>query len=335
MKRLKWLWCLPPLALSLLLLVQFGCSREADPWKGEPAKPRVVVTIPPLYSFVRAVAGDRAGIKPLCTSTGPHDYQTDYRDSHVMKGAHVVFAVGLELDEKFAESLHRMSARKDLPLIRLGDKLKERGMVHKMRPHKHEPGEDGAKPHSHGEYDPHVWLGIDQAVAMVDLIRDELCRVDPDYSAEYEKNARAYVERLVALKAEWAGRFDKKKVKRIISFHDAFEYFAGCFGLQIASVIELAPGQPPSQRHLDELVKLCSDKKKPIGAITTEPQYPDSSFARQLLTSLSLGTPPVVVDLVAVDPLETALLSELRAEGADWYVTRMRQNLESLDGVLK
>src|SRR5438093_4161481 len=163
MKRLWWL-AAPALCL---LLIPLACTRMDSPWKNEPGSPRVVVTIPPLYSFVRGVAGDRAAVKCLCTATGPHEYQADFRDSRVMDEADLVLAVGLELDEGFTRSLHRMANRKtDLPLILLGDKLQERGMVKKMRPHKHAPAEQGEAEgphHHHGEHDPHVWLGIHDA----------------------------------------------------------------------------------------------------------------------------------------------------------------------------
>src|SRR3954454_168134 len=117
MKRLWWLALLAP----CLLLVPFACSKQPEPWD-EPGEPRVVVTIAPLYSFVRGVAGDRAAIKCLCTTTGPHHYETNYGDSRFMDTPHAVFYVGLELDEKYTRSMHRMSRRgKALPLVTLGE----------------------------------------------------------------------------------------------------------------------------------------------------------------------------------------------------------------------
>src|SRR3954471_21711027 len=98
MKRLNRLWWLALFSPCLLLTLAPGCARMEDPWENEPGSPRVVVTLAPLYSFVRGVGGDRVAVKCLCTSTGPHDYTADFRDSHVMKQADVVFAVGLELD---------------------------------------------------------------------------------------------------------------------------------------------------------------------------------------------------------------------------------------------
>ncbi len=92
-----------PLAVLVILAGLPGCGRSADPWQGESGSPRVVVTIAPLYSFVRGVAGKNAAVKCLCTTTGPHHYATDTRDVALIEKADVVFSVGLELDERFTD----------------------------------------------------------------------------------------------------------------------------------------------------------------------------------------------------------------------------------------
>jgi ABC-type Zn uptake system ZnuABC Zn-binding protein ZnuA len=330
MRRLLWL---APVAGCLLLLGFLGCSRPEDPWASVPGgPPRVVVTIAPLASFVRGVAGDRAAVICLCTTLGPHEYRADFRDARAMKKADVIFAVGLELDDvRCADALHRMSNRGDaLPVVRLGDKLRADGAVRKMRDHKHDDNPD-APAHHHGDFDPHVWLGIPEALAMIDQIRDKLCEIDSGHAAEYRSNAATYQGRLRALHEDGRKRLAGKQNKRIVSFHDAFEYFAASFGLTIADVIELSPGVAPSQGHIVSLQKLCREQK--IAAITVEPQYPDSTSARSLQTALKAGGTDVA--LVTIDPLETAEAKELEAEGADWYLNRMRRNVAQLDEVLR
>src|SRR4051794_19489948 len=88
------------LALGLL-----GCSRATDPWDGVPGEPRVVVTIAPVYSFVKAVAGDRAAVICLCKDRGPHHFQYDVREAVLLQKADCFFAVGLTLDDHFADRM--------------------------------------------------------------------------------------------------------------------------------------------------------------------------------------------------------------------------------------
>src|SRR5262245_7676055 len=100
------------LCFALGLWSLLGCGKEVDPWEGEPAgAKRVVVTIAPLYSFVRAVGGkDRVAIRCLCSTTGPHHYTADTRDARVLGRADLMLAVGLQL-EPFADSMRGMAQR--------------------------------------------------------------------------------------------------------------------------------------------------------------------------------------------------------------------------------
>lgn len=332
--RDRWLW--PGLAGAALLLGGLlwmaGCSKAPDAWADEEGSPRVVVTIAPLYSFVRGVAGDRVALKCLCTSTGPHHYEVDSRDARMLAGADVFFSIGLQLEQmRFSDALHKLTRRKDLPHVKLGERLPAE-MVHKMRAHKHEPGAKGGA-HMHGEYDPHVWLGIKQVIAMVEEIRKELSAIDPDHEDEYKKNAEDYVDKLRALHADGRKRLEGRRKLRIVSFHDALEYFSDSFGLEIADVIEMAPGDPAGPGHLARLVDLCKNRERPVDAITVEPQYPSTSSARTVQETLAkMGRH---IPLVTVDPLETAKPEELIEEGAQWYVARMRRNLQALADVRK
>jgi zinc transport system substrate-binding protein len=309
-----------------------GCASAPDPWAGLPGEPRVVVTIPPLYSFVRAVAGKRAAIKCLCTTTGPHHYELDYRDARLLERGDLFFAIGLKLDNKFSDGLPGLAHRPGVPYVKMGDRLKDKGLVLKMRPHEHDK-DAGEHAHVHGEYDPHVWMGMEQVVAMVNLIRDELIAVDPEHRDAYTKNAADYVQKLKKLHQDGLDMLKDVKVRRIVSFHDALEYFAKSFKLEIADVIEMAPGDHPGPGHLAELVELCRNPDKPIGAITVEPQYPISTSADQVRAELK--GKGIRIDLVSIDPLETADPDELQKEGAAWYEKHMRSSLKALAGVLK
>jgi zinc transport system substrate-binding protein len=297
-----------------------GCTRQIDPW-GDAESPRVVVTIAPLYSFVRGVAGDRAAIRCLCTTTGPHHYQIDSRDPQLFPRADVFFAVGLRLDDFFADALVSMAHRRDLPPVKLGQKLED---LLRLK-HEHRPGDEGSHNHKHGKWDPHVWLGVPEVIGMVAAIRGELCAKDPENAELYRKNAEAYTNRLRRLHEDGKALLAGKKVKRIVSFHEALGYFARSFGLEIADVIEPGPGDEPTQGHMKEIVELCRDPERPIGAITVEPQYPKTSSAQAIQKALKGKVP-----LVEIDPLETAVPSELEKEGAGWYEARMRRNLEAL-----
>jgi ABC-type Zn uptake system ZnuABC Zn-binding protein ZnuA len=300
-----------------------GCGRMPDAWEGLAGPPRVVVTIAPVYSFVKAVAGGRAGVICLCQDKGPHDYQFDMRDAQRLHGADLFLSVGLTLDNHFATNLATRCG-KPIRHVRLGERLPEKLRIKLKRPIKH--GD-----HEHTGDDPHVWLGIEQAAGMVEVIRDELKKADPAGKDEYEANAAAYVKRLRKLGKDGLAMLADKKNKRLISFHESLAYFARTYGLQIVDVIEVGAGDEPSPKHLAHLVDLCVKEKeadRPVAAIAVEPQYPRNTSAK--VVQRELADKHIAMKMIEIDPLETTDAHELEKLGADWYLEKMRANLKTL-----
>jgi ABC-type Zn uptake system ZnuABC Zn-binding protein ZnuA len=301
-----------------------GCGKYPDPWEKVPGSPRVLVSIPPLYCFARNVAGENAAIVSLCTTTGPHHYNYQFSDEFYLRRANLLLANGLTLDDRFTEKLHQRNPR--LRYNALGDHLLHDLLIH--------TGEEGGKHvHAdgtvceHGEHDPHVWLGIPQAMKMVEMIRDELQKVDPPHADDYTANAAAYLAKLRDLHAYGTKLLKDKKDRRLITFHESLAYFADprSFDLDIIGVIMLGPGDEPAAKRLAELVDLCYAKK--VCVIAVEPQYPKTTSAHVLQKELRRKGCPEV-ELVEIDPLETATPEELASP--DWYVRKMKENLDHL-----
>jgi ABC-type Zn uptake system ZnuABC Zn-binding protein ZnuA len=289
----------------------------------------VVVTIAPLASFVRAVGGDRVAVKCLCTTSGPHHFEALPADQRMVSRSDLFFAVGLTLDEAFANPLLSHSENPKLRYVLLGTNLKKELLRKLPQPIKH--GD-----HEHTGYDPHVWLGIEQAKGMVEKIASELSQIDPPGAETYQKNKADHLKSLDELQTWGREQLAKKQPKpdakiRLITQHDSLHYFAGSFGLEIAAVIQKMPGDEATLRHWQELEKLCLAGEKegqPIRLIATEPQYTERSAAESLRQQL-LGK-GVKVELVEIDPLETADVQELAEQGGKWYETQMRKNLTAL-----
>ncbi|HEY7423138.1 MAG TPA: metal ABC transporter substrate-binding protein, partial [Gemmataceae bacterium] len=210
-----------------------GCARSTPLWQNRGGPPRVVVTIPALDSFVRNVGGDHIGLVCLCTTKGPHHYEYTPDDANLLRDADLFFAIGLTLDDKFANPIQRESHNARLRYVTLGERLPKE-LLRKGEEHEH--GKEEAKhehehEHEHGEYDPHIWLGIPQAIAMVEIIRDELKKVDPTHQADYDKNAADYIETLQKLHADGKAKLKDKKNRKIIAFHESLGYFADSFDL--------------------------------------------------------------------------------------------------------
>lgn len=294
-----------------------GCGTKTDPWP-EGKSPRVLVSFPPLYCFTTNVAGDDAAVLSLLTTTGPHDYQPVARDAAKVARADLFLVNGLTLDESFAGALKNAAGKDDLRLIEVAEELPNLIRI------AHEHHDNGPGHHHHGEFDPHAWLGITEAVHMVEHIRDALAAVNPERSATYNKNAAAYVERLQALRAEGMKQLAGKKNRKLVTFHESLAYFARSFDLAIVGSIEQRPGVEPDEGQMKKLIKLC--KEQGVTVIAVEPQYPDNTAARTLAQEVPGAK------IIILDPIET--VSRADELIPDYYERKMRDNLNKLADAL-
>ncbi len=309
-----------------------GCSRSTPVWSGRQGPPRVVVTIPALDNFVRSVGGDHVGVVCLCTAQGPHHYQYNAQDAILLREADLFFAIGLSLDDKFADPIQIESHNPHLHYVKLGDRLRDDDEKRKEKlllrlpeheehgkEEEHEHGHD----HEHGEFDPHIWL--------VEIIRDELKKADPTNAGDYDKNAAKYIEKLKELHAYGKERLKDKKNRKIIAFHESLGYFAKSFDIDIVDVLEVNPGAEANQAHMVKLAKEC--KEKDVRVIAVEPQYPTETSAKLLRDAMKDKEKEIT--FVEIDPLETADKKDLKEDekelkDPEWYDKKMRQNLDNL-----
>lgn len=315
-----------------------GCSSAYDPWRGKTNPVKVVVSFPPLYSFVANVAGDRAGIISLCTTSGPHGYTYRTGDAYALRGADIVFALGLGFDDPFIDraAVNAGNPRLKGNVIKLGDEI-VRGVAEKKLPKPlvlygvcDHPAHKGHK-HEHPEdIDAHMWSGIPQAKIMVEMVRDHLKRIDPEGAEEYDTNATDYLATLEKLREDGRKLLEGKKDRQLVTFHASMGYFANSFDLTILDTIRKIPSDDRSSKEFKELVENCRQAK--VRTIAVEPQYPKEGTVHILVRELNKSpSNDPQVSVIELDPLETAPAEDL---SAGWYESKMRENLDILKKAL-
>ena len=107
----------------------------------------------------------------------------------------------------------------------------------------------------------------------VPKIAAKLTELDPAGKATYDANAAAYSAELDALDAELKAKIATIPAanRKLVTFHDAFPYFARHFGFELVGVILANVGQEPTAAELAALV----DKVKAAGvkAVFSEAQF--------------------------------------------------------------
>lgn len=165
---------------------------------------------------------------------------------------------------------------------------------------------------------PHIWVSPKGARYQVKKIAEGLAKFDSAHADLYKKNAEAYDKKLTTLSEKMHSALDEFAGKNIITFHEAFPYFASEFNFKIASVVEREPGEAPSAEELHELIEMIKDVQAKGKSITlyAEPQYP-SSAAKVIANETGLK----------VFMLDPAVTGELKK---DAYLDAQNANIKTL-----
>lgn len=288
----------------------------------------VVTSFYPIYLFALNLTDGIDGITVrnlAAPNTGClHDYQLSTGDMKVLSKADVFLINGAGMESYLTRV---MDTFPKLPVVDASSGvtlLTEDGMDEYVDDHDadehddHDDHDEDDHGHHHaGEANAHIWLDAQNAILMVNNLADGLISAMPSYQEQIEANRAAYVARLTALDTELKTTLADVPNKNIVTFHEAFPYFARAYGLHVAAVVNHEPGDALSPAELAELVRTIRDLGNP--PLFTEPQYDD--MAAQTI-SRETGAPIYTLDPVVTGPESDVPLT--------YYEDRMRENMQTL-----
>ena len=264
---------------------------------------RIVTTFYPMYIDAINIANGIDGVS-VTNMTKPqtgclHDYQLTTEDMKTLEKADILIANGAGM-ESFLDKV--IKGQKKLTII---DASQNMELLE-----------------TDGEKNPHLWLSVTANIQQVKNITEQLKKADPKHADAYQANADIYIQKLEDLKKEMHNTLDKVPHKDIVTFHEAFPYFAKEFGLNIIAVVEREPGSEPTPSELQAVIQQI----KPLSSkvLFTEPQYAPSAAQ-----TISRETGAKIFTL---DPVVTG---ESTADAMDAYLVTMRKNMATLKEALQ
>lgn len=273
-----------------------GCAGR----KPENVRFRVVTSFYPMYIMTLNITNGVDGVQVdnmAGQQTGClHDYQLQSKDMKNIEQADVFVINGAGMESFMAKvtaqlpNLRVVNSSEGIPLLE----------------------EDG-------EANPHIWVSITNYIQQVNNISQGFMKADPQHAQEYRKNAQTYMAKLTILRAKMHKELDGLPHRDIITFHEAFPYFAQEFNLKIAKVINREPDSQPSAKELAETIRLIRGIN--VKAVFAEPQYPSSAA--------NVVAKETGVTVYSLDPSVTGE-NDLNA-----YLNAMEQNLKVLKEALK
>jgi manganese/iron transport system substrate-binding protein len=242
--------------VMLLPLALFGCSQpnEGNNSPGD-GKPQVVATSTIIADLTQEIGGDEIQVKGILKpGTDPHVYEPVPADSRVMETAKLILYNGYNLEPGLIKLMNAAGGK--VKRVAVGEVVKSLQL---------DKGKGQIVP------DPHVWGSAENAIAMVNAIRDALIELSPEDKAKFTENATQLTKELKQLHT-WINLqiqtipADKRK---LVTTHDAFQYYGQAYKIAIAgTLIGISTEEQPSAQTVQRLVE--SIKKIGVTSIFAE-----------------------------------------------------------------
>lgn len=288
-----------------LLLVLLSTAATA-------AKVQVVTTTTVFGDFIKQVGGDRVQVSSIVPAgADPHTFEPTPREARNIATADILFVNGLGY-EQWLEKLVQNAGSPRLQVVTLSEGLTPIAGVSFAAP--------GHDDHHHADGDPHFWLDVQHAMYYVRRIQQALAAFDPEGAPFYASRAEAYLAELAELDRWIAARIAEipQASRVLLTYHDAFGYFAARYGLDLHGVVVRNPDREPSSRELATLI--LEVRQLGLLAIFAEPQI-NPKYAQSLAAEAGIKV--------------AYLYSDALTPQVPTYVAMMQYNTNSLVEALK
>lgn len=239
---------------------------------------RVVTSFYPIYIAAENVIGENSDVTLQNLSepqTGcMHDYQLTPQDMILLSEADVFIVNGggiesflSEVAESYPE-LTIIQATDGLELLGEEEHFEEEdGHVHEEEEHTHEEGHV----HNHGDENAHAWMNTELYAEMVGNIAEGLAGADSEHREAYQKNAEQYCEKIQKLTDQIDEVKEELSGKNIIIFHEAYEYVAQQYGMDVAYCLDLDEERQVSAGEVAEVMEQIQGNQ--VSVILAEELY--------------------------------------------------------------
>jgi zinc transport system substrate-binding protein len=281
----------------------------------------MIASIYPVADMVQQVGGDYVDVTfILPAGASPHTFEPKPSLVKKISSARIFFMVGAGLEfwaEKFIDlagpGLTTVVLSKGVSLIHTA------GHHHENKAEHYHAGV-GVSDQESSVANPHIWMDPVIAKTMVNKITAALCDVDHLHVTYYKERRQRYLEMLDDLDQMIQQTVSTFKVRKYVSFHASWDYFARRYGLESAGVIEAAPGRNPTPIQIKNIVAMI--KKYHIRAVFAEPQL--NPRAAEIIAR------EADVNVLLLDPLGGPNL-----KGRSTYIDLIKYNLNVMQEAMK
>jgi ABC-type Zn uptake system ZnuABC Zn-binding protein ZnuA len=320
-------WTVVGAVLASLVLVA-GCNGSAaspspSESTGAAADYTVIATTSVFADLAQLALGDNVTIETIIPAgVDVHTFEPSPADAQKLAGANLIVMNGLGLDE-WALSLLEAAGKSEEDVLELAEGIDESNAWVYLEGEEHdeeegeEHSEEEGEEHGHGGTDPHIWLDPKGAAIYVNRIAARVAAELPERAMAIESARDAGLAEIAALDEELRVGFAAidASTRKIVTFHDAFGYFARAYEIEIVGVAVEAPGQEPSAKEIAALIDAI--KAAGVTSVFSEAQFPS-----KVLDQVAAETGATVLENLYSDALGDA--------PANSYLGAMRANASAI-----
>lgn len=259
--------------ISFVLIISLftACGKDNVKNNQKEEKQTIYTSFYALQSVTKEIVGDKMEVKNLIPNgQGVHHWEPTAKDMKDLYKGSVILVNGLNLEtwtEKFK------SALTDLKLVEVSKGVNlletahhhEEGEDHEHE-HEHEhkgENKDVVKPmtekeekhHSHGKYDPHIWLSLRNMKVVAKNICEQVISMDKANESYYKENLKKVENRLDELDKKYSDELKNSRTKSIITSHEAFAYLFNDYGLKQIAIEGLNSESEPDLAKMKSIVE--------------------------------------------------------------------------------
>ena len=298
--------------LVLLLLAFVGlaaCSSQKSSTETGSSKLNIVATNSIIADITKNIAGDKINLHSIVpVGQDPHEYEPLPEDVKKTSQADLIFYNGINLETggnawftKLVENAKKKE-NKDYYAVSEGvDVIYLEGQSEK------------------GKEDPHAWLNLENGIIYAQNIAKRLSEKDPANKETYEKNLKAYVEKLSALDKEAKEKFNNipEEKKMIVTSEGCFKYFSKAYNVPSAYIWEINTEEEGTPDQIKSLVEKLRKTKVPS-------LFVESSVDDRPMKTVSKDTNIPIYAKIFTDSVAE------EGEEGDSYYSMMKYNLEKI-----
>ncbi|AFR03380.1 MULTISPECIES: metal ABC transporter substrate-binding protein [Pectobacterium] len=231
------------IALPCALLLLASTSAQAA------EKLKVITTFTIIQDIAQNIAGDAATVESI-TKPGAeiHDYQPTPRDIVKTQSAQLVLWNGMNLERWFTRFFENV---KNVPAVVVTEGITPL------------PIREGAY---NGNPNPHAWMSPSNALIYIENIRKGLVQADPANAETYNRNAKAYAEKIKALDAPLRERLARipEQQRWLVTSEGAFSYLAKDYQFNEVYLWPINADEQGSPQQVRRVIDTVREKTIPV-----------------------------------------------------------------------